>query len=42
MRDPNFKKNQKRFFGVPSQHTVQRSAASVHSTAQKLDTFIHK
>jgi hypothetical protein len=42
MRDPNFKKNQKRFFGLPSHHTVQRSASSVHSAAQKLDAFIAK
>lgn len=36
MRDPNYTKNQKRFFGVPSHHTVQRSASSV----QKFDHFI--
>ena len=35
--DPNYKKNQKRFFGVPSHHTVQRSNPSVASVAQKLD-----
>ncbi len=32
-RDPNYAKNKKRFFGVPSNHSVQRSASSV----QKFD-----
>ena len=42
MRDPNYKKNEKRFFGVPSHHTIQRSASSIHSNAQKFDQFIAK
>ena len=36
-RDPNFKKNQKRFMGLPSAAT--RSGAPM-STANKLDAFI--
>ena len=36
-RDPNFKKNQKRFHGLPSAAT--RSNGPV-STANKLDKFI--
>jgi hypothetical protein len=39
MKDPNFKKNQKRFHGVPSHHTVQKSAVS---SVQKFDHFISK
>ena len=42
MRDPNYKKNQKRFFGLPSHHTVQRSSSSVQSMPQKFDQFITK
>ena len=42
MRDPNYKKNEKRFFGLPSHATVQRSASSVHSNVQRLDQFITK
>ncbi|CDW78556.1 UNKNOWN [Stylonychia lemnae] len=38
MKDPNYAKNQKRFFGLPSHHTVQRSASSV----QKFDQFIKR
>jgi hypothetical protein len=36
--DPRYKKNEKRFFGVPSHPSVQRSASSV----QKFDHFISK
>ncbi len=39
-RDPNFKKNMKRFHGVPSAAT--RSNAGPKSTANKLDAFIAK
>jgi len=40
-RDPNFKKNQKRFFAIPSNHTVQRSSSSI-TGAQKFDQYIAK
>ena len=39
-RDPNFKKNIKRFHGLPSAAT--RSNAGPQSTANKLDQFIMK
>lgn len=38
MKDPRFKKNEKRFFGLPSHPSVQKSASSV----QKFDHFISK
>ena len=38
-RDPKFKKNLKRFYGLPSAHTVQRSHAP-SSKAEKLDAYI--
>ena len=38
-RDPNYKKNEKRFFGLPSNPTVQRSLAS---SVQKFDQFIKR
>lgn len=39
-RDPNFKKNMKRFHGMPSAAT--RSIPGPASTANKLDAFIQK
>lgn len=38
-RDPNYKKNVKRFYALPSQHTAQRSDGP-KSTVEKLDQFI--
>ena len=37
-RDPNYDMNKKRWFGVPSHPSVQRSVSSV----QKFDQFISK
>jgi hypothetical protein len=38
-RDPNFKKNMKRFHGLPSAATRSNAGGPV-STANKLDAFI--
>lgn len=38
-RDPKFKKNLKRFYGLPSANTVQRSHAP-STKAEKLDAYI--
>jgi hypothetical protein len=44
MRDPNYKKNLKRFYGEPSAHTVSKSSHRGFplSAAMKLDQFVTK